>query len=231
VLILDQWLLSVTSLTTENGADTMTASDYFLVHTFKDQRHQPPYRCIVANPDGDWPDFEWSGTKRRANCVTGVWGYSDFLEDTGVNLAEDLDASETEWDVDDASGIEVGWILEVGSEQVFCSARDTDNNKITVVRGLHGTTAETHSNTDSISRYVPPDDIEMLCGILTARLYHRGTAGWSDIIGSKDSAQQFVKAIAPEAAYIIDLYEEELWDADSRAIDWGTDLLGRSGVY
>lgn len=221
ILELDQWLLSVTTFTTSNTTETLTSDDYFLAHTYLDRQYRPPYRCILCNPNGDFPQLSWSTTKLQANKLIGVWGYSDYVVTTGTTLSEALDTSETDWEVSDAGKIEVGNMLLVDTEQVFVSARDVGLNSITVARGQGGTTAATHLTAASISRYAPPMNIEALCGMMAARLFQRGTTGWSDIVGTRETAQQFVKSIAPEAASILQHYADDTWLGSSRFVEWG----------
>lgn len=215
VLELDQWLLSIDTdgFTTDNTDETVETTDYFLARTLQNPIYEAPYRLVLMNPDGDYSELEWSDTEFRANAITGAWGYNDDTAATGATVLNDpLAVGGLSLTVLTGT-MEVGWMLLVETEQIFVSSITTGdpNDTVTIVRAQDGTTAAAHVATTAISRYVPPYDIELLTGILAARLYHRGTTGWSDIIGSKDSAQQFVKAMAPEAAYILDLYGLETW--------------------
>ena len=229
VLLLDQWLLSVTTFTTENTEDTLADTDYFLVHTFQNQKFEAPYRCVLMNPDGDYPELEWGDTKIKANAITGEWGHSDFVEDTGATVLNDpLAADDTSLTVLTGT-LETGWMLLIESEQVFASSitEGDTNDTVTIVRAQGGTTAAEHEATTAISRYVPPDNIELLCGIVTARLFNRRTSAWSDIVGTKESAQSFFKAMPEEARYILEMYLNEAYQGASRFVDWGTDIAER----
>ena len=226
ILELGQWLLSVTTFTTENTNNDVVATDYFLVHTAQDPDHnKSPYRLVIMNPDGDYPYLEWSGTKRKANAIAGVWGYGDDSEDTGATVLNNpLAIGGTSLTV--LTGLlETGWMLLIEDEQVFASAvsEGDPNDTVTIVRARGGTTAAAHVATTAISRYVPPYDIELLTGILAARLFHRGTASWADIIGTRETARQFVKAMAAEASYVLDMYLEDTYFGASGFVPW--DLL------
>ena len=229
VLELDQWLLSVTTFTTENAADTLAATDYFLVHTFQNQSFESPYRCVLMNPDGDYPELEWSDTRIKANAIAGVWGYSDFVEATGATvLNAPLAVGGLSLTVLTGT-LETGWMLLIGTEQIFVSSitEGDPNDTVTIVRAQGGTTAAQHVATTAISRYVPPDNIELLCGIITARLFNRRTSAWSDIVGTRESAQSFIKAMPEEARYILEMYLDETHQGASRFVDWGQTLAGR----
>ena len=51
--------------------------------------------------------------------------------------------------------MEAGSIIEIGQELMLCKALDTVNDQVTVVRGVRGTTATTHSSGDTI-KIAPP---------------------------------------------------------------------------
>lgn len=51
--------------------------------------------------------------------------------------------------------------------------------RLTVVRGVLGTTAATHNSSTAISRWVPPPLVEELCIAEAANVYQNRTAAWS----------------------------------------------------
>ena len=51
--------------------------------------------------------------------------------------------------------MEAGSIIEIGQELMLCKALDTVNDQVTVVRGVRGTTATTHTSGDTI-KIAPP---------------------------------------------------------------------------
>ena len=51
--------------------------------------------------------------------------------------------------------MEAGSIIEIGQELMLCKALDTVNDEVTVVRGVRGTTATTHTSGDTI-KIAPP---------------------------------------------------------------------------
>ena len=51
--------------------------------------------------------------------------------------------------------MEAGSIIEIGTELMLCKALDTVSDQVTVVRGVRGTTATTHSSGDTI-KITPP---------------------------------------------------------------------------
>lgn len=203
ILKLDQWLLDITTFTTSNGDETVSSDDYFL--KCGDTYNIAPYNRIVMKSNGDRPNLQYSGTPQQANAVTGLWGYSDDYENTGTTLAAAISSTTaTTLTVADGTAIEVGWLLLIDDEQIFVSG--ISDNTVTVVRGQGGTDAATHDNSTTVYRYVPPHDIEALCGILVARLFHRGSTSWSDTVGAPERGLIFLKAVPAEAANTIERY-------------------------
>mgnify|MGYP001605011279 FL=1 len=72
-LWLDDDLLALTTLTTNNGATTITSSDYLLLNG---QKYAPtPYNVIRLQPNGTTTAFKYTNTPYKANALTGVWGF------------------------------------------------------------------------------------------------------------------------------------------------------------
>jgi|GEM_PF-2456180 len=225
ILDIAPWLLSATTFTTNNtGTALVEGTDFHLTrHTPLKGRnlYTPPYNRIIMDPNGNTTNLVWTGTPLKANKMIGVWGWSDDTEDTGATVLNDpLAIGGTSLTVLTGT-IETGWMLLIGDEQVFSSVvtEGATNDTVTIVRAQNGTTAAAHVATTAISRYVPPDDIEALCGIIVARLYHRGATKWSDTpaggtirwgdaVGSPDAGVLYYHALPAEARAIIDRYKE-----------------------
>lgn len=119
VLYLDQDLLVVTLLqaAAQDAAPvTIAAADYFLepVNTL-------PYRRIEIDLSSS-SAFEGGDTSQRSIAVTGRWGYQEATKAAGL-LAEADDGAETELNVTDASLIDVGDTILIGTEAMFVSGR------------------------------------------------------------------------------------------------------------
>ena len=211
-LKLDQWLLSLSAFTTNNGDDTIALSDCYLV--CGDTYNISPYDRIALKSDGATSNLLYSGTPQKANAVTGMWGYCNDYETTGVTLDGAISSTtSTTVAVSAGEDIETGWLLKVDSEQIFVKSITGDN--LTVVRGQGGTTAATHTTGATVYRYVPPLDIEALCGILVARLFHRGSTAWADITGGASARpllpnqlmRLYTQALPAEAHLVIQRYK------------------------
>lgn len=211
-LRLDQWLLAVSTsgFTTKNGNTTMAASDYYLMR--QGTYNEKPYDRIVMRIGGS-NSLEYSGTPQKANSVTGRWGYCEDAASTGATvLNAPLAAGGLSLTV--LTGfLETGWMLLIGSEQVFTASisEGDPNDTVTIERGQNGTTDAEHVATTAISRYVPPKDIEKLAGISVARLYHRGTTSFADTMGAPPGGLPYVAANVPDALAVINRYRREQW--------------------
>jgi hypothetical protein len=115
--------------------------------------------------------------------------------------------SEVSVTVDDGSRYNAGEVILVDSERMFVesisgniltvirqydssvlAAHDNDTGvhvfrTLTIVRGVHGTTAAAHVQTTAITKYAPPADIETLCQAEAIFNYEQDRAGHSGIIG------------------------------------------------
>jgi len=217
VLDIVPWLLSIdtSGFTTENGDTTLVeGTDFHLVQHIPSKRrnlYRAPYNRVIMDPDGDTTVLSWSDTPYKANAIAGVWGWSDDTEVTGATVLNDTKLSAGGMSLTVLTGtLETGWMLLIGTEQIFVSSIEEGdtNDTVTIIRAQGGTTDADHLTGVAISRYVPPDDIEALCGIIVARLYHRGATKWTDGVGSPDAGILYFHALPAEARAIIDRYKE-----------------------
>jgi len=156
-------LASITSvLVDDNGDDTyeitlVETTDYF-VEREDDLDTNTPITCLRLNPNGTqltrWPTY------LRGVKITGLWGYSYELENTTLTASAISSTTATSVTVSAtaASLIFPGDTLVIDSEQMEVTAVVTTT--LTVVRGINGTTAATHSAAAAtyIRRY--PRDVE-----------------------------------------------------------------------
>jgi hypothetical protein len=120
-LWLDADLLSVTSLYKKSQDTTpveIVTADYYL----EPINDGPPYECIEIDLASNATFEPGDNTAQRSIRVIGSWGYSATTAAAGA-LAEADDGSETALDVTDASLIDVGDTILIGSEQMFVSAK------------------------------------------------------------------------------------------------------------
>lgn len=96
---------------------------------------------------------------RQANIeIDGEWGYGNGrdaspVKATGITVTI-ADATETEVDVDAEDVIEAGDTILVSTERLFVEAATSDaTKKLTVIRGVNGSTAAAATATASVYQY------------------------------------------------------------------------------
>jgi hypothetical protein len=162
-LLLDDDLLDLTTLTNGDGT-AITLSD-----------------VIGAPDDKPWSLlrltgsslFTWNLAKTQAIGVTGTWGWHDrwatAWRGSGDTVQNNpLSSSAATITVADADGLDsanetprfqAGHLLKIDSEYIRVLAINTGTNQLTVLRGVNGTTAASHTLNTAISSYQPPADV------------------------------------------------------------------------
>lgn len=196
LLYLDEDLLSVTTLTTENGTVTIS-SNYRLV-----EQNLPPYWAIELT-DNTSNSFTSSTDAQNSTSVTGVWGYHQTTYDSGATVNETFTDSDTVLTVDDLGPFEAGMHLLIESEQCFVISV---GSTLKLARGINGTTAAAHSSSTAISIYRPPEDIVAATGILTARLMQRGQAAGTDLAGTPQAGFRITRQVPADVQAILNQY-------------------------
>jgi hypothetical protein len=181
-LRLDDDLLAVTTLKTDNGDTTISASDYWPMAG--SSYGATPYSRIVLDTTTATP-LTYSSTRQRANAVTGIWGYhSDWANAWALatTTTEALDTSETGIDVTAAAGgdwmargnrFEAGMLLLIGTEYAYVTAVDMPSDELTVIRGVNGSTAAAHDTSASVYAYRPDPGVVQAIRRLTAWMWHQ----------------------------------------------------------
>jgi hypothetical protein len=140
VLMLDEDLISLSGLTSDNGTVTIPTSEVNL----EPVNEGPPYRRIEidkATVDAN-ARFAASTTTQQAIAVTGSWGYKATTKAAGA-LAEADDGTETALDVTNASLIDIGDTILIGTEQMFV----TDKGALDTTANTAGALAASASET------------------------------------------------------------------------------------
>lgn len=156
-LWLGQDLISLTTLKVDEDGDgvyelTLTVNtDYWL---WPD--NETPKRRVDLNPLSS-NLTTWTAGRRRIEIV-GLFGYSNETE-AGGTTAEVLDTSETGVDLTAGHTVEPGDTIWIDSEQMY--VQSVAVNTATVVRGVNGTTAATHSTSAAVTVRRYPRDVEM----------------------------------------------------------------------
>lgn len=108
-------------------------------------------------------DFGDPNLKKRISGVFATYKTDAMTVDTTADTDEEVDATETEIDVDDGTKFSVNLFIKIDNEIMLVTAIVTD--KLTVIRAVAGTVAATHATNEDI--FKAADD-------LTVNLYYDG---------------------------------------------------------
>jgi len=187
ILPLDDWLISATTVTSYEGTARTTSAtlsegignDFLLM----------PYNTSPKSKlklQEDTAKVLYSG--QQTLTILGEWGWQN---DTESISTVDAVGSTTTTTVTVSSGSTtyVGDTILVGSEQMYVTT--VDGNTLTVIRGVNGTTAATHSGGATYSRYVYPADV-IQANLDISKLYFRSRdMGISPSLGTAEMAISF----------------------------------------
>lgn len=177
MLPLDDDLLEVTTLTTGNGASTMSAAAYWPMtgSSYGD----PPYSRIVSTSP-----FSATGTTKRAHAVTGIWGYhndwANAWRNSGDTVKTNITASATSVTVTDVDGTDAeghdprfaeGQLLRIGTEYLHLQRKNATTDTLTIGRAANGSTAAAHTALDVIYVYQPMAEVKQAARRLAAWLF------------------------------------------------------------
>jgi len=168
-LILPDDLLTLSSVTNGDGS-SIHLDDVKLIPTHDDT---PASALVLINGEA----FTYSESAINAISINGTWGWHDrwsqAWRDSDDTVQDNpLLDSATTLTISDADGadsdgfsprFQVGQLLQIESEYLRVLAVDTENNQLTVLRGVQGTTAISHAQGTLIETYQPVPAIRDLC--------------------------------------------------------------------
>lgn len=166
---------SVVSRPTTGSTDTSAPAadtDYYAKNQF-DTYEPGPYRRIELHGQGTVVRF---GSGRRVIEWTGAWGYEDRRRTLTATASAIATTSTTSVTVSAGAEFSPGQTLLIGTEQLYVEA--VASTTLTVVRGVNGTTAATHSAAAAIELYRYDARASLATKRLFARWWRsRGTGG------------------------------------------------------
>jgi hypothetical protein len=188
-LEIDEDLLKVFSVITNNGDTTLDSSVYYLA--CGDNTNLQPYdRIRILSDEGD--TFTHSGTIEKANTISGLFGYHEDFANAWADLdtVQDdpltaLSTTLTVTDVDglDEYGIDVKFkiqqLIRLGedgdtpAEMCYITSLNAQTNTLTVIRGVNGTEAVEHLQGTKVYIYRPQPEIVEALQILATHSYRR----------------------------------------------------------
>lgn len=186
VLKLDDDLLAVTTLYTDNGTTLVAAADY--VTACGRDYNTTPYDRLVLLPTGTQVALGYDGSVLRSQVLTGTWGYHEDYANAWESSNDTLktkitSATTTTVEVNDADGADLwgrtprfqaGQIIKLDSEYMYIVAvtAAASTNTLTVRRGWNGSTAASlHDGGVAIYIWRPMADVRRAHLDLCAWLY------------------------------------------------------------
>ncbi len=184
VLLLDDDLISLSILSDDRGA-LIALSDVMLLPD------DNAVASIIQALNG--VTFDYSETSENAISVTGIWGWhhapTTMWRDSGDSVGDNpLSASATTITITDSTladsagespRFQVGHVLKIDDEYLRVIA--VNDTSLSVMRGVNGTVATTHSQSTMIATYQPAPDVDNLCLRLAVWQYRapdqRGSGG------------------------------------------------------
>ena len=188
IIPLGSWTTALTSVTaykqtarTDN--ETLTAgatNDYFLMP----YNSSPKYE-LKLNED---TAKQFYGGQQTLEIV-GTFGWQNTTSSATTLNGAITSTSATSVTVTSGATLSEGNTILIGTEQMYVESIAT--NVLTVVRGVHGTTAATHLTGVDVVAYTYPDDVMQVCLDLARIEYRNRDMGVQDAFGSGDVALAF----------------------------------------
>jgi len=189
VLPLDRWLLSATTVTSYSGTDRTTSdvlteglSNDYLLEPYQANDLGARYWRLKLSTEST-ASFN---AGQQTITIAGVWGWTqDTAADTTTLSAAITSTTATTVAVTSGAVFSPGNTIIVGSEQMYI--RSISTNNLTVIRGVNGTTAATHSDASTVERYEYPSDVVSVCSDVARVLYRDRDLGITETLGSGEA--------------------------------------------
>ena len=201
----DDLLSSAPTITYNNGNSTVGASNFFLYPLNAADKNRP-YNWVELLTSNEYLFF--ADTRQGDIAITGKWGYSEILKSvTTLNHGGELNTTAVAVTVTSGTNMEIGMTILIESEQMF--VENVASAVITVVRGVNGTTAATHTDGLGVSAIFPPLQIRTATNALAARAFMRGESAWTDRTQAGDLGFSYFKSMPAEVKSVLDRIRRE----------------------
>ena len=199
---LDSWLVRATTVrsykhTDRSESETLTAgynADYWL-----EPYNSTPKTRLKLNED----TAKALHGGQQTLAIAGTWGYSNDLSEEKTTTGAITSTTETSWGVNDASGLSAIQTILVGSEQMYITG--ISSNTLTVIRGVNGTTASTHSAGAKVYVYEYHPIVEQACLDLSKIFFRDRDMGTTLTIGS---GEEGITRSDADAKSVLDTLDE-----------------------
>lgn len=155
-----------------NGdATSISASDYNLLP----RNETPKYALQVKETSSLSFETDSGGESEYVLALQGIWGYHNHYVDAwtvGSTLSEDLDTSETGWDVASITNFSAGKIVKVDNE-IGIVASATGSTVTVLTRPQNGSTAASHLSGATVYIWEPMQELRNAVMETALRAYKR----------------------------------------------------------
>ena len=167
---------------------TWAANDYFLLPSNADPTtlsnpQSRPYVRIDVDVDAGTKSAFPDG--RQTVQIAGQWGWWRHLKRATETANAVADATTISVTVSSRTDVETGHTFLIDSEQLY--VQGYSSNTLTVVRGVNGTTAASHSGGAAIDLYEYPGPIAEATVIQASRLWRRKDGAFGGVSGGLDA--------------------------------------------
>ena len=206
-------LASITSLKTDENIDrtfevTWASTDYLLRPnnadpTTRGNSNSRPYTQIIVDSNGSRSAFPLGFQTIE---VTGEWGY--WLHKATATETADAISSTTAktFSVSARTDVEAGHTLLIDTEQVY--VQSYSGNTLTVLRGVNGTSAATHSGGAAISLYEHPEPVREAVIIQAARMWKRKDSSYANALGLEGGLMEIFRGIDQDVKQALNPYRK-----------------------
>ncbi len=184
IIRLADWLVSATTVTAYTG--TARGASATLSEGISNDFLLEPYntspKTLIKLQEETTKSFD---AGQQTLTILGEWGWQN--DKSSISTVDAIGStSSTSVSVSSGSTTYVGDTIVVDTEQMYVSA--VSGNNLTVIRGVNGTTAATHSGGATYYRWIYPEDVSQ-AALDIARTYWRSRdAGLTTMIGSGEMA-------------------------------------------
>jgi len=139
---------------------------------------QAPYHTLKLSENTD----EYLKAGQKTLAITGAWGWqNETVNGDSLNGAISSTAT-TVVKTDASADIYPGNTMLIDSEQMYVRAKN--GTHLTVLRGVNGTTAATHSDGTGIDVFIHPADVVEVCLSIARDRFRNRESGNTAIIGA-----------------------------------------------
>ena len=204
---LSNWLISATTVTAYDDT-ARTGSNVLTEGTSNDYLLEPYNRApknLIKLSEDTTKSFHGG---QQTLTILGKWGWQDSRSSQLSTVDAIGSTSSTSVSVSSGATTYAGHTILVDTEQMYVES--VSSNTLTVVRGVNGTTAATHSGGAAYYKYIYPSDVVDATLAIARNRWRSRDAGTAQIIGSGD--MQMTRPMESERQILrrLDYYVGEL---------------------